>query len=52
MTLSDSLPRGIFLSIRLPEDHHSIFTLQAKLNHTTSTAGGFETTKKVPVMLI
>ena len=34
-------PRGIFLSIRLPENHHSIFTLQAKLNYTTSIAGGF-----------
>jgi hypothetical protein len=34
-------PRGILLRGRLPEDHRRIFTLQAKLNYTTSTAGGF-----------
>jgi hypothetical protein len=31
-------PRGILLRARLPEDHRSIRTLQAKLNYTTSTA--------------
>jgi hypothetical protein len=31
-------PRGILLRARLPEDHRSILTLQAKLNYTTSTA--------------
>jgi|GEM_PF-1494094 len=34
-------PRGILLSVRLPEDHHSILTLRAKLNYTTSRTGGF-----------
>jgi hypothetical protein len=34
-------PRGILLRARIPEDHRSILTLQAKLNYTTSTAGGF-----------
>ena len=29
---------GILLRARLPEDHRSILTLQAKLNYTTSTA--------------
>ena len=33
--------RGILLRGRLIEDHRSIFTLRAKLNHTTSIAGGF-----------
>ena len=32
---------GILLRGRLPEDHRSILTLQAKLKYTTSTAGGF-----------
>jgi hypothetical protein len=32
---------GILLRLRLPEDHRSIFTLRAKLNYTTSTAGWF-----------
>ena len=33
--------RGILLRPRLPENHLRILTLQAKLNYTTSTAGGF-----------
>jgi hypothetical protein len=32
---------GILLRGRLPEDHRSILTVPANLNHTTSTAGGF-----------
>ena len=38
---SDSLSRGILLRLRLPEDHRKVFTSQAKLNYTTSTADGF-----------
>jgi hypothetical protein len=33
--------RGILLHLRLPENRCSIFTLRAKLNYTTSIAGGF-----------
>ena len=34
-------PRGILLRGRFPEDHRSVLSVQAKLNYTTSTSGGF-----------
>jgi len=34
-------PRGILLRVHLPENQSSIFTPLAKLNCTTSIAGGF-----------
>jgi len=39
--------RGILLRLRLPENHRSILTLQAKLSYTIPSIDGmgFETTK-------
>jgi hypothetical protein len=34
-------PRGIFLRARLAKDHSSTLTVQAKLDYSTYTVGGF-----------